>query len=185
MAGFQGQMRMLMLLSFLMTTVMAMAAPPGVGDTAPDFALADLAGTPRKLSSFTAEGRVVLVVLRGFPGYQCPLCNRQVGELVKNAEGFAKARVRVVMVYPGPRDIAQAKANEFVSDKNLPQHFTLLVDPDYRMVVQYGLRWDAPKETAYPSTFVIARGGKIAFAKVSDSHGGRATAAEILAALAK
>jgi peroxiredoxin len=128
---------------------------------------------------------VVLVVLRGFPGYQCPLCNRPVGELVKNAEGFAKAGVRVVMVYPGPRDVAQSKANEFVSDKSLPQHFTLLVDPDYQMVGRYNLRWDAPKETAYPSTFVMNRSGKITFAKVSDSHGGRSTAAEILAELAK
>lgn len=176
------QMRLLLLLSFFMTTLLA-APPPGVGDAAPDFALADLAGMQKKLSGFTGKGPVVLVVLRGFPGYQCPLCNRQVGELVKNAEGFAKAGARVVMVYPGPRDIAQSKANEFVSDKQLPQHFTLLVDPDYRMVKQYGLRWDAPKETAYPSTFVLDRRGRITFAKVSDSHGGRATAAEILAAL--
>jgi peroxiredoxin len=179
-------MQKLLLLSFLtLTSAVMAAAPPGVGDTAPDFTLADLTGTPRKLSSFTAEGRVVLVVLRGFPGYQCPLCNRQVGELVKNAEGFAKTGVRVVMVYPGPRDVAQSKANEFVSDKNLPQHFTLLVDPDYQMVGRYSLRWDAPKETAYPSTFVMNRSGKITFAKVSDSHGGRSTAAEILAELAK
>lgn len=175
---------MLLLLSSLMTTVMA-AAPPGVGDKAPDFTLADLTGTPRKLSAFTGQGPVVLIVLRGFPGYQCPLCNRQVGELLRNADGFAKAGARVVMVYPGPRDVAQSKANEFVSDKNLPQHFTLLVDPDYEMVLRYNLRWDAPKETAYPSTFVLNRSGKITFAKVSDSHGGRSTAAEILAELAK
>lgn len=177
-------MRLLLFLSFLMTAVMT-AAPPGVGDIAPEFTLADLGGTPRRLSSYTAEGRVVLVVLRGFPGYQCPLCNRQVGDLVKNAEGFSRAGVRVVMVYPGPRDVAQSKANEFVSDKNLPQHFTLLVDPDYAMVGRYGLRWDAPKETAYPATYILQKGGKVSFAKVSDSHGGRAAATEILAALGK
>lgn len=177
---------MLLLLSFLtLPSGVMTAAPPGVGEKAPDFALADLTGAARKLSGFTGQGPVVLVVLRGFPGYQCPLCNRQVGELVRNADGFAKAGARVVMVYPGPRDIAQSKANEFVSDKNLPQHFTLLVDPDYAMVLRYNLRWDAPKETAYPSTFVLDKSGKITYAKVSDSHGGRATAAEILAALAK
>lgn len=177
---------MLLLLSFLtLTSAVMTAAPPGVGEKAPDFTLADLTGTARKLSGFRGQGPVVLVVLRGFPGYQCPLCNRQVGELVRNADGFAKAGARVVMVYPGPRDIAQSKANEFVSDKNLPQHFTLLVDPDYEMVLRYNLRWDAPKETAYPSTFVLDKSGKITYAKVSDSHGGRATAAEILAALAK
>ena len=43
--------------------------------------------------------------------------------------------------------------------------------------------WDAPRETAYPSTFVIDQGGVIRFAKVSKSHGGRAATGEVLKAL--
>jgi peroxiredoxin Q/BCP len=90
----------------------------------------------------------------------------------------------VVMVYPGPSDNVQVKAKEFVTGKNLPQHFELLIDPDYVFTNAYNLRWDAPNETAYPSTFVIDRNGLITFAKISKSHGGRTTAAEVLAALA-
>ena len=176
-------MKTLLLLLSAMT--MLAAPPPAVGQAAPDFGLKDLTGMDRRLSEFTKQGPVVLVVLRGFPGYQCPLCNRQVMEFVKQADAFKAAQARVVMVYPGPREMAQTKAEEFVMDKNLPQNFTLLVDPDYAMVLQYNLRWDAPKETAYPSTFVLDPKGMITFAKVSNSHGGRTTAAEILAELAK
>jgi peroxiredoxin Q/BCP len=65
----------------------------------------------------------------------------------------------------------------------MPAHFDLLLDPDYEFTNSYGLRWDAPKETAYPSTFVIDRSGVVRFAKVSQTHGGRASVAEILEAL--
>jgi hypothetical protein len=57
------------------------------------------------------------------------------------------------------------------------------VDPDLAFVRSYNLRWDAPRETAYPSTFVIGRSGKVRFATVSRSHGGRAKAADVLKAL--
>jgi len=49
----------------------------------------------------------------------------------------------------------------------------------------YGLRWDAPRETAYPSTFLIDRQGVIFFSMIVKEHGGRTTAAEILDALPK
>jgi hypothetical protein len=58
------------------------------------------------------------------------------------------------------------------------------MDPDYKFTNAYRLRWDAPRETAYPSTFVIDRERKVRFAKVSKTHGGRATASEVLKALA-
>lgn len=161
------------------------AAPPKVGEVAPDFALPNLEGKVRRLSEVTGKGPVVLVVLRGFPGYQCPLCNRQAADLVKNGAAFARAGARVVMVYPGPKAVVEVKAGEFVTDKKLPQHFELVVDADYAMVNAYQLRWEAVGETAYPSTFVLGRDGRIRFAKISKSHGGRTTAAEVLAELAK
>ena len=58
----------------------------------------------------------------------------------------------------------------------------MVPDPDCAFTRQYDLRWDAPKQTAYPSTFLIGRKGKIFFAKISNMHGGRTTAAEIVEA---
>jgi len=54
------------------------------------------------------------------------------------------------------------------------------VDHDYKITNLLGLRWDAPRETAYPAAFVVDHKGYIQYAKVSDSHRGRATASEIL-----
>ncbi len=162
----------------------ALAAPPAVGQTAPDFTLSSLDASPTKLTSVLANGPVALIVLRGFPGYQCPLCNRQVQDLIQNADGFAKADLRVVLVYPGPAADLTKRAEEFTADKKLPAHFTMLLDPDYTFTKQYDLRWEAKNETAYPSAFLIDRTGKITFAKISNSHGGRASAKELLTAAA-
>jgi len=172
-------MRLFLLL--LASMAAGAATPPAIGDTAPAFSLPNLDGVTRSLADSTGKGPVVLLVLRGFPGYQCPLCNRQVADFVKSADAFAKAGARVVMVYPGPRD----KGQEFAKNKNLPAHFELLLDNDYAMTNLYGLRWNEPRETAYPSTFLIGRDGRISFVKISKSHGGRTKAEDVLAELAK
>ena len=159
--------------------------PPSVGDTAPDFELKDLQGAQVKLSTLAEKGPVVLVMLRGFPGYQCPLCTAQVGELISRAKAFEKAGARVLLVYPGPADNLKAHAEEFVQGKDFPASFTLALDPDYSFTKQYGLRWEAPQETAYPSTFVLDNARKVLYAKVSRTHGDRAPVADVLAALPK
>ncbi|MEP6961820.1 MAG: peroxiredoxin family protein [Acidobacteriota bacterium] len=164
---------------------LAVAATPDVGGKAPDFALATVEGKKLRLSDVTAKSPVVLVVLRGYPGYQCPYCNLQAQDFIKNAQGFATAGVRVVMIYPGPPQDLASKVNEFLSNKQFPSSFDLLLDPGYEFTNLYDLRWNEPKETAYPSTFLIDRKGMIFFRKLSKEHAGRTTAAEIMEALNK
>ncbi len=174
---------------FLTALSVAVAAepahPPAQGSQAPDFSLKSSRGDEVRLSTLTGESRVVLVVLRGYPGYQCPFCNRQVQDLVKNEAEFAKAGLKVVTVYPGPAADLGQRANEFLQDKNFPAAYEMLLDPDYKFTNLYGLRWDAPKETAYPSTFVLDKNRVIVFEKVSGQHGDRTTSAEILEAAGK
>jgi peroxiredoxin len=161
------------------------AAPPTIGQKAPDFKLSTPEGKTVQLSEVEAKGPVVLVVLRGYPGYQCPYCNRQVQDFIQKSQGFAEAGTRVVLVYPGPPQDLGAKANEFLADKKLPENFDLVLDPGYEVTNTYGLRWDAPHETAYPSTFLIDQHGVIFFSKIVKEHGARTTATEILDALPK
>jgi peroxiredoxin Q/BCP len=168
----------------LMMSASAAAAPPAVGDKAPNFVLMSTKGASFRLAEALNQN-LVLVVLRGYPGYQCPNCNRQVQDFIQNAPAFAEAGARVVFIYPGPPDQLATKVGEFLKDKTMPSHFEMLLDPDYVFTKAYGLRWDAPKETAYPSTFLIDRQGVVYFSKVVKSHGGRSTAAEILKALPK
>jgi len=159
------------------------AQEPVLGGKAIPFTLNALDGEKVSLTTLLRKGPVVLVVLRGYPGYQCPFCTAQVGSLMGAADQFAAKKAQVVLVYPGPAEGLKQHAGEFVQGKTIPVNFRLLLDPDYAFLNQYGLRWDAPNETSHPSTFVIDQKGKIIFAKISHEHGDRATPEEILKAL--
>jgi len=160
------------------------ASPPAVGDAAPEFTLNTLDGKAVSLKDQLAKQPVVLVVLRGWPGYQCPICTKQVGGFVAKADEFS-GKATVLMVYPGPAEKLKEHAEEFLKNKNWPKDFVFVTDPDYTFTKAYGLRWDAPGETAYPSTFIVDKAGKVRFAKVSKDHGGRSNTAEVLKALAE
>ncbi len=161
------------------------AAIPKVGDKAPDFTLAQIDGKTLTLSAELTSGPVVLIVGRGWVGYQCPFCNRQFGDFLRAASAIEAAGARVVWVYPGPTEDVQKRAEEFAAGKAFPPNFRFVLDPNYVFTNAYGLRWDAPQETAYPSTFVIDRAGVVRYALVSKSHGGRSMAADVLAELKK
>lgn len=156
-----------------------------VGKKAEDFKLKTIQGDEIQLKEILKDKAVVLVVLRGWPGYQCPICTKQVGGLIADADEFSELKSVVVLVYPGPSADLQTHAKEFSEDFNFPANFHFTIDPDYSMINKYGLRWDAPKETAYPSTFVISKNGEIVYSKVSTTHGGRADNEELFEALGK
>lgn len=162
------------------------AAAPGApkpGAMAPPLSLATLDGAKVELAALLNDGPAVIVQLRGWVGYQCPLCTRQVGDLIANADAFAAKKARVLLVYPGPADALDTHAREFITGNALPPHFLFLTDPGLAFVNAWGLRWDAPGETAYPAAFVVDTVGTVQYANVSNSHGGRAGASEILVAL--
>lgn len=176
----------------------AFAQPPSVdavataykqlaeGEPAKDFRLTAVAGELSgdvELSKVNADGPVVIVVLRGYPGSHCPACTAQVADLVKHADQFAAKGVRVLLVYPGAQSQLGNHSDEFLQGTKLPSPLTFLLDPGYEFTNAYGLRWDAPNETAYPATIVVDKAGKISFVNISDSHRGRVKAEDVLAAL--
>ena len=161
---------------------------PKVGEKAPDFELPVLGEQEYlTLSDLNENGTVVVVVLRGFPGYQCPLCRRQVGAYVNRASAFVKELgnkdVRFVFVYPGADQGLDSKAKQFSAGRTLPLPMAMVTDPGMKMVSEWGLRWDAPRETAYPSAFVIGPGRRVLWSKVSKGHGDRAAAEDLLGAI--
>jgi peroxiredoxin len=169
-----------------MLPLFAVAETPDVGSKAPDFILSTPEGAPVRLSDLTAKNKVVLVVLRGYPGYQCPYCQRQVHDFQVNADKFSAKGIQLLLVYPGPPADLEKRAQEFLAKEGpLPANFHLVIDPDYKFTNQYGLRWDAPHETAYPSTFLIDQQGIITSRKISHTHGDRTSADDVLADLAK
>ena len=142
-------------------------------------------GADFQLSKLVEKGSVVLIMLRGFPGAQCPVCSTQVAGYIAKAEEFEQQRnTPVVFIYPGKVNELEKRAKEFTAplekEVDLPSNLTFLLDQDYKITNQLNLRWDDPNETAYPAAFVIDHDGYIQYAKVSDNHGDRATADEIL-----
>jgi len=174
----------LTLLCIVLAVGTAVAQTPAVGAKAPDFTLDTPTGDSVSLAEERAKGTTVLVLLRGFPGYQCPYCVRQVHDFVEHSADFADKKVNVLLVYPGPPAELDQHAKEFLAKQpGLPPNIKLVIDPDYKMTNLYGLRWDAPQETAYPATFILDKSGNILFEKISHSHGDRTSAGDILAQL--
>jgi peroxiredoxin Q/BCP len=165
----------------LLISVNLSAETPKVGAKAPDFTLSTPTGTPVELSKQEHKATVVLVLLRGYPGYQCPYCLKQAHDFIEHAPAFAAKKTIVLLVYPGPPADLDEHAKEFLAKQaNLPANVIMVTDPDYKMTNLYDLRWDAPRETAYPSTFILDRKGAVLFEKISHGHGDRTTAQDIL-----
>lgn len=164
----------------------ALAEVPNVGQMAPDFELSTPTGELIQLSKQIGESTVVLVVLRGFPGYQCPYCQKQVHDFIEHSADFATRHAKVILVYPGPPANLDQHAKEFLTQQpSLPENVVLVVDPDYVVTNRYDLRWDAPGETAHPSTFILDRKGAIVFERISQGHGDRTKASDILASISQ
>src|SRR5262249_31803280 len=109
-------------LPLILAAISIYAAPPTTGEKAPDFQLSTVDGKAVRLSDLVPRGPVVLVVLRGYPGYQCPYCNRQVQDFLQKAPSFAASGAHVVMVYPGPPQNLGSRATEFLTGKTLPEN---------------------------------------------------------------
>ena len=159
----------------------AFAETPAVGAKAPDFTLSTPTGAAVRMSKVQRGHDLVLVILRGFPGYQCPYCVRQVHDFIDHASEFKAKNTRIFLVYPGPPGDLDQHAKDFLAKQTkLPSNVVLVTDPDYAVTNLYGLRWDAPHETAYPSTFILNRKGIIVFEKISHAHGDRLSAQDAL-----
>lgn len=159
----------------------ALGQTPALGAKAPDFTLSTPTGKAVTLSTEQGEHGLVLVILRGFPGYQCPYCVKQVHDFAAHASDFKAKNTRVLLVYPGPPADLDQQAKEFLEKQaELPSNVVLVSDPDYKVTNLYGLRWDAPQETAYPSTFILDKKGTVVFEKISRSHGDRLSAQDAL-----
>ena len=106
--------------------------------------------------------------------------------MAKKSE-LEKAGAEVLMVYPGPTDKLAEHAKEFATQGKweFPSNFHYVTDPEYKFTNDWGLRWEAERETAYPSTIIIGRDRKVAYLMTSTSHGGRAGVATVLDELAK
>ncbi|MBS1798566.1 MAG: redoxin domain-containing protein [Acidobacteria bacterium] len=178
--------RRLFLLPVLLLAVSlsCVAATPGIGQYAPDFTLSTPGGEQVTLSSLNASGSVVLIVLRGYPGYQCPFSQLQFQSYQQSAAQFAALGAQVLFVYPGAdsKNLVE-DARQMIGNTSLPSNVRVLLDPDYHFTNQYGLRWNDANQTAYPSTFLLTKGGFVIYAHTGRTSSDQTPPADALAVL--
>jgi peroxiredoxin len=170
----------------LSASLSAAAATPSVGQRAADFTLQALDGSTLSLSQLAAGGRLVVVVLRGYPGYQCPFSQETFQTFVQSAAQFASSGTQVLFVYPGQGGdkSSGSGAAGMVGSQTLPANVHLALDPEYTFTSLYGLRWDATGETAYPSTFLIHADKMVIFSHVGQFHSDFTPVADMLTVIA-
>jgi peroxiredoxin Q/BCP len=111
-------------LVMLLTATVSFAAdvkPPAVGDKAPGLELKTLSDESVSLAAMREKGPVVVIVLRGWVGYQCPVCTKQVGDFIKHSKQLDDAGAQMVLVYPGQGDDLKKHAADFEKGEEHPR----------------------------------------------------------------
>jgi peroxiredoxin len=131
----------------------------------------DKDGKKVELATYRNKKNVVLVVVKGFPNFAaypnqfCPGCLAQVNSLVANYPKFQEKDAEILMLFPGPTD----RLPQFLADGRAdPVPFPMLTDKDLKAVTALGIASDAIRQ-AVPSTYILDRQGKVAFAYVADT----------------
>jgi peroxiredoxin len=141
-------------------------------------------GEQVQLSDYRGKS-VVLVVVRGMPespgGKFCAYCLAQANGISKNYHEFQARQAEVVLVVPGPREVAEAFLHQVSGSQSLSAAvpYPLVVDEDAVAVNQLGIRGDLAK----PSTFILNPDGKIVYAYVGKSTSDRPSIKAVLAEL--
>lgn len=128
-----------------------------------DVSLPDSQGNSVDLRQYRGKQSVVLVVMRGYPGFICPNCSAQTSRLVSNRGEFEKRNAQILVLFPGPTDHLGefvAKARPPGGPPELP--FPVLLDPQFELVDRLGIRGDLAK----PSTYILDANGQVRFAYV-------------------
>ena len=134
-----------------------------VGDTAPDFTLADAHGTEVRLASLR-EAAERGVVVYFYPRASTPGCTKEACDFRDSLGAWREAGYEVVGISPDP----QAALARFAQKESLP--FPLLSDPDHAVMEAWGA-WGEKKSYGrlvtgvIRSTVVVDRDGVVTLAR--------------------
>jgi peroxiredoxin len=166
------------------------------GDKSPLFELPDHNGNPVSSANLLAQGRLVLLFIRG---RWCPFCVGQMEAMSYIAAEIAAAGASLVAVSP------QTEKQAFFMRDQHKLAFPLLVDARNQLARQFGLVYRVPDEQQglyrstfvnlpfangdnswelpIPATFVVDRNSTILFASANEDFTDRPEPSEILSIL--
>jgi peroxiredoxin len=153
------------------------------GEEAPDFTLEDIEGNSVTLSAARGKTATVVVFYRG---YWCPFCARQLAELRSLINRNEQTRLLAISV--DDRETTRKFIEKIGSDGKGSVDFTMLSDPEHKVIDRYGLHDPAYNGTKYdgiphPAVYVIDKAGLVVWSKVESDYKVRPSNADIRAAL--
>lgn len=168
-----------------------------VGSQAPDltFTLAD--GTTETLSNLYKNQTIVVFFYRG---YWCPVCNKHLSALAKQAEAIEAKGVKLIAITP------ETYENVDKTKEQTGVNFTIISDTDNSAMKAFGVNFNVTesyqkkiqdylnasiKETngatvailPVPATYIIDTTGKIVYRQFNPDYNDRASVEDILAHL--
>lgn len=129
------------------------------------------------------EGKpVVLVLLRGFPGYVCPYCTAQTAALIDSLPAIERLDARVALVFPGQADTVPlflSAVRDYRQRDAVP--VPVLFDTNLAAVRSLGVEGKLAK----PTTVIVDKQGVVRYAYVGSGFNDRPSAGLILAVLSR
>lgn len=169
-----------------------------VGACAPDLTLPDALNRPVRFSELWRRGPLVLIFYRG--GW-CPYCNLELRAWSEHLPSLKHLGAQLVAVSPQTPDLSLSTAQK--NDLTYP----VLSDSELLATEAFGVGFDLPQQLVdlysrvgndlpvlngngrwvlpVPATYVIDRGGRVAFAHVEADYRERAEPGHVLAAVAE
>jgi peroxiredoxin len=143
--------------------------PPEIGKDA----VAVGAKAPALAATLPDHDWLVVVFYRGD---WCPYCRAQLREIQAHAADFAQRKAAVAAV-----SVDSAETDAHLAE-GLTLTFALVSDPGHRLIDKFGV-FDGETELAWPSIFIVDRGGAVRWRWIADDFKKRITTIEVLAAL--
>lgn len=134
-----------------------------VGAVAPDFTLSDQDGKSVTLSSLRGQW----VLLFFYRGYWCPYCMTEMSDFADHSDELAKLRVTLIPISVDDQEHAHE-----VWEKVAKEKFTILSDPNARVIKSYGLLHESGRagtDIALRTTILVGPDGRERWRRVSHS----------------
>lgn len=149
------------------------AAGPEPGQRAPEATFVAVDGTRFNLSAYRGRKAVVVLFTRGSTGsFACYYCGIQTRDFKREYAKVKAAGAEVLVVLPGPSDIAgylrQVGESSDPPDARFSVPFPVVADPDFSASRAFGVPYTAntrgPMFVSRPAAFVIGRDGTVLYA---------------------